>query len=253
MGGADRFAPLGAFVLVCALAGAQKAQAETPDPWQSGIAVPVTVAAFTGTDFGPNAVTPYAGVLASLDGNLAASGFLFRALGVHSDYDYHSAVGKVDGRLNLADAMLGYQYVGSSIYLAFYLGVEYQEHDLSPNDPTNPVSGAETGFKIAGTVRIPLPDLFSIEITGNYSTAFDSYWTRARLGYAYTPFVVGPEFIAGGNLNHNEFRVGAFVDYKFPGDRLRLTVSGGYHFNDDSTFFKQNDGGYAAVNLTFDF
>jgi hypothetical protein len=211
------------------------------------------VAFFYGADSGPATFTPYAGAVISLDGSLAQSGPLFRTLGALSDFSYQSLAGRIDGRLSLADAMIGYQLVTTDVYAALYVGGEVRDYALSPHDPTNPVSGTEAGFKVAGTVKFPLREIYWIELMGSYSTAFDNYWVRERLGYVCRPFAFGPEFIQGGNLNHNEKRYGAFVEYKVPGEALKFTVAGGYHHSDDTGFFRVGDGAYGAVNISFDF
>lgn len=45
--------------------------------------------------------------------------------------------------------MLGYQWIRGGIDIGAYIGVDYQDYDLSPDDSTSDLRGDEVGFKVA--------------------------------------------------------------------------------------------------------
>jgi hypothetical protein len=149
--------------------------------------------------------------------------------------------------------MIGYQVMRRDLRIAGYVGVEHQDHHLSPFDPTNSVSGGETGFKLAGDITLGNTQPWYFNLMGSYSTAFDSYWSRLRVGYKFGRFTIGPEGLLSGNKNFDAQRLGAFLGMRLEGTPVEVTISGGYHFNDKDGMFASKDGGYASVNIGFAF
>ena len=91
----------------------------------------------------------YADFWAALNGDWSRPGFFIEGFGGWGDYDYrNSAVpgGRVDAELIEASGLLGYQVIAGRVVLSAAAGVDWQDNRLSPNDPTNPVSGSETDF-----------------------------------------------------------------------------------------------------------
>lgn len=212
-----------------------------------------STAIFFGGDVGPSAETGYAGAVGAFNKDFGQDGFLWRVLGVYGEYDYDAVVGNVDGRFTFADAMLGYQILRGTTRAAGYIGVEYQEHDLSIFDPTNPVQGDEVGFKVAGDVQFGRGQPWQLAFAGSYSTAFDTYWSRVRTGYNFGQVTVGPEALFGGNESSDYRRFGGFLDIRFSDLPVSLELAGGYHNNSDGGIFGDDDGGYGSVNLGFSF
>lgn len=210
---------------------------------------PVSTALFFGFDIGPSAESIYAGGITAVNGDFAKEGVLLRALGVYAWYDYDATVGEVDGDLALGDLMIGYQILRPGLRAAAYVGVEYQDHSLSPFDPNNSVVGSETGFKVATDVTLGGGDPVFLNVLANYSTAFDSYWSRARVGIDLGKVTIGPEAILQGNEAYDAQRAGAFISYLIPNTAVELTFSGGGHFDEGGGIFGDEDGGYGAVNI----
>jgi hypothetical protein len=210
---------------------------------------PISTAAIFGFDVGPSAETGYAGAIYALNGDSSRDGFLIRGLGVYSSYDYDAAVGAVDGDMVLFDGMVGYQIMRSNIRVAGFVGVEYQDHDLSPNDPANSVNGDETGFKAVGEVTLGHGNALFINLIGAYSTAFETHWVRFRPGYNYERFTFGPEIIWQGNESYDAHRVGGYLTMRLPDTPFDVTVSSGYHKNEDSGIFGDDNGAYGSINI----
>jgi hypothetical protein len=92
-----------------------------------------------------------------------------------------------------------------------YIGVDYQHYNPHPDDPTDEVRGTEWDFKIAAdveTLRNESPIYFSV--AGEYSTSFQTYWARARIGRTLKGFIFGPEGVALGNVGFDAQRIGGF-------------------------------------------
>lgn len=200
---------------------------------------------FSGFDAVEDASYAFQGVIYALNRDIGTDGFVLRVYGSHIDYEYDTTAvpnGEVDGDAWQGDVMIGYKVSRGHVWAAGYVGVDYQDHDLTPDDPANPVRGSEVGFKVAAdvaTLRYGTPFYFGL--SGQYSTAFDTYWARARVGINKDHWTLGPEFIAMGSDSFDAQRVGGFLTFDFnisPRMPLEITLSGGYQFldDDDGTF-----------------
>ncbi|HVY42198.1 MAG TPA: cellulose biosynthesis protein BcsS [Hyphomicrobiaceae bacterium] len=217
---------------------------------------------YSGFDVANDVNYAYQGLIYSFNRDIGRDGFLLRLYGSHVDYEYdNSGVpgGKVDGDGWQGDVMIGYKIGRGVWWAAGYIGVDYQDHDLTPNDFSNPVRGSEVGFKVSAdmaTLREGTPLYFSLG--GEYSTAFNSYWARARVGLNQPRYTFGPEFIAMGSDSFDAQRVGAFLTFDLnltPTMPIEVTISGGYQFvgdsnNGDSFGSGGGEGGYGGVNFT---
>jgi Cellulose biosynthesis protein BcsS len=212
-----------------------------------------STAIFFGADAGPSANAFYVGTVVAMNGDFGRDGVLVRALGVYGTYDYDAAVGHVQGKYSLFDGMVGYQILRPGIRLAGYVGAEHQDHRLSPFDPNNPVVGGETGFKVAGDLTLGHGQPLFMILAGSFSTVFDTYWSRLRIGYTVNQISFGPEGWWSGKENSEEKRVGAFVGVRVAGTPIEITASGGYHFNDKGGIFGNRDGAYGSLNVGFSF
>jgi hypothetical protein len=76
-----------------------------------------------------------------------------------------------------------------------------------------------------------LPYYFALN--GNYSTAFDVYWARARIGLVRGGVTFGPEGIVFGDEEFNAQRLGGFVSFDvklLPNRPVEITLSAGHQF-----------------------
>jgi hypothetical protein len=223
---------------------------------------------YSGYEFLDDSNYVYLGAIAALNGDISRRGFLVQGLGAFGDYDYvNPAVpgGNVNADLTEASGLLGYQFFAGNVRFRALGGVDWQDNDLSPPDPSNPVSGSETGFVAAGNVTTVGPRPFYFDLFGSYSITNQSYWSRGRIGYNFRRIVIGPEGWFYGNENFNSQRAGAFI--KAPiAPRLAITVSGGFNFVANDEFLQTfgdaftsgsfgglggiSDGGYGTVSLS---
>jgi hypothetical protein len=228
---------------------------------------------FGGGETAKNSWETYAGVIWALNRDLTKEGVMFRALGSYGRYDYTdncpggtcgpTPLLSHDGKQWQGDVMVGYQWVRDRVDIGVYVGVDFMNHRISPVDPFNPVSGNETGFKIAGDIETRSRDMnlpYYFYLDGAYSTAFDTYYVLGRAGLNRGGVIFGVEGWLLGDETGDAQRLGGFVNLERqlrPDLLMELTFSAGYQFVDDDgklcgSFFG-SEGGYAALNVAFKF
>jgi hypothetical protein len=201
---------------------------------------PRAVEADAGFDAAPRSLYWYKAAIVALNRDISKDGFLFRMYGSLAAYAYGNpdvAGGEVDGDLWQFDLMPGYQTVRGGVTLGGFLGFDFQDSQLEPEDPTNAVSGTRTGLKVEGHFyfedeRQPI----QASLVGEYSTAFDTYFAQLRLGArVFDQLFVGPEGSVDGDTGYNAQRIGAYARYAFELTKempLELTFAGGHQFVD---------------------
>ncbi len=211
-------------------------------------------AVFTGVSAANNSTFGYIGGVKAMNGDLSKSGLLLRGMLSYGEYDYGTTAvvgGNVDGRAFGGELGVGYQWVNPGNRVSLYGGVDYQDHNLSPNDTSNEVNGSKTGAAIQAEYETLGSPLYG-SLIGKYSTAFDAYWARGRVGYAFGSITVGPEVILGGNKEYDEARYGLFLNTPIS-KSLILSFSAGYRNAEGDNARNDQTGGYGAVNITASF
>jgi hypothetical protein len=185
------------------------------------------------------------------------------------NYDYANSDvsgGKTTGDGWQADLMVGYQWNRPYATLSALIGIDYQNQKLTPDDRTAKIRGEEVGFKVAANISSSDDVPYFFDVGGEYSTAFETYWSRARVGAKIMPgrLTIGPEAIAYGGDGYDNQRVGAFVTLNTaisPRLPVEITVSGGHQFvrgdsgsgSSGSVGRGGGEGPYGQVNLGFTF
>lgn len=222
----------------------------------SSIVYADTVQLYAGATASPDSYYGYLGAVGALNGDIGKDGFLVRASGAYGSYEYsRPGATDVDGDIYAGDLMLGYQtFFGADTFLSggratLYLGGDYQNHDLTPVDPLNRVNGTEAGFKSQAELALNVTRLVSLGLAGSYSTAYESYWSRAQLGYAYHGVTFGPEAAFMGNEAYDNQRYGAFLKDIAISQSVSMGVAGGY-----SHASRRGDSGvYGELSLSTTF
>ena len=192
----------------------------------------------TGGDFVQDSTFFTSGVTISLNGDSNKSGYRLKVEGGIGDYQYDTDVvptGKVDADVWAGGAWIGYQFVMPIHTFSIYIGGDYQNTDLTPNDPTNETRGSKFGFSTEAEFENIGDGPIYYGIDGIYSTGWNTYWTRARVGYRFHDgeWIIGPEATFLGDMTFDNQRLGGFVDFPLRLARtLRLDVSlgAGYSF-----------------------
>jgi hypothetical protein len=209
---------------------------------------------FGGFDVVKDATYAFDGVIVAFNRDISKDGWALRAYGSRVDFDQDPTG---DGRGWQGDVMLGYLFNRGAFSGGIYAGADYQNYKLSPDDPTTNVRGTEWGFKVAADVTSSDDRPLYVSMAGSYSTAFDSYWTRLRLGHNRNRVVYGIEGQAFGNQDFNAQRLGGFLTFQIPlrpSTPLEVTLSVGHQFvNDSNSGTEVSTGGGAGAYGTIVF
>jgi Cellulose biosynthesis protein BcsS len=194
---------------------------------------------FNSSEYKSDTSDAYLGLVRALNGNLASDGILLRVMGTYGTYEYDTIGGTaIDTDRFGGEIGLGYQVYSGGMRFAAYAMADYQNHDREGVDPLSVVVDDEWGFKGQLEAETATGGPLYVGLSGNYSTAFDSYWSRARVGWnlgsAGWNLTIGPEVMGIGNEDFDQVRYGAFVSglptlfsLIFGGDS-KMTISGGY-------------------------
>lgn len=204
---------------------------------------------YSGVDLVDDAHFFYSGGIVALNRDISRSGFLLQGFVGSGDYEYFTSDvpgGKVDADLTMLRAMLGYQVYSSNMRFALYGGVDWQDNDLNPRDPENPVAGEETGFIASGELETVETRPLYLGLIGQYSTANKTYWSRIRGGYRFRHIVAGPEgvFFGNGESPYDAQRAGGFVSLPININSdvsFELTAAGGYQW------VSEDGGGFGGI------
>jgi hypothetical protein len=188
------------------------------------------------------------GATIALNGNLARPGFIVELFGGLDFYNYASDVpgGKVDATSPSFYSRVGYQWFMGNLRMETTMGYNYVRLNLDPGDPENPQRGTTQGFIVGGELETNEAKPVYFDAAGEYSTVFNTYWSRARLGYKLGNFIVGPEGIFQGDQTFNSQQYGGFLSFPIKlwrDQELGVSLSGGYTL---SQSVGQNGGGVAA-------
>ena len=190
----------------------------------------------------------YMGVLYAPNG-MEQSGLRLSAFGLTGQYRYQGDTDGFRGKFVSTDAMLGWSNVFDNGAVTLAVGVNYQDHSVTPFDPANSVQGAKTGFKVQGDLWVNPTAKTLVFVLGSYSTAFDTYYAIGRLGYdvAGSGAFFGPEVGGQGNDRTDQVRLGAHISSIALG-AAKLGLSSGW-------MRERGEGGgwYATGNVDFSF
>jgi hypothetical protein len=154
-----------------------------------------------------------------------------RASGTYDRYDLDP--GK--GTSWAGDTLLGYMFSRNHLEGEIFVGVDWERARLKPDDPTTKVRGTETGAIVEASIGTDRELPYYFDLSGEYSTAFNSYWARLRLGLTRREITFGPEFSVLGDLDDRLRRFGGFTTFDLKlGREVEVTMSGGYQWSDDS-------------------
>lgn len=203
---------------------------------------------FTGFEVSDNYASGYVGGgYAFGKAGLYEPGFRLRALGAYGRYDYDGTLlvdganlpQIFDGEAAYLAALVGYQFRPGRLILKLFAGIEAEDQHIVPHDPNNSVQGEALGFKLQAEAWVDVSERVFLSADAAYGTAFQEYWTLARLGYRASPRLsLGLEGGALGNEEYDAGRGGGFVRANFR--NIEATLSGGFtgnYLEDDPSFY----------------
>ena len=191
--------------------------------------------AFTGFDASKDSYSAWAGALIAPFGTLGTSGMRVMLTGEGGAYRYPVTGGSIDGIMTGGSLLAGYGFEGDTYSINLLAGGNVIDHALSAIDTDNPVQGTAAGAKVHADATVhPTPETL-VYGEGEYSTAFGTYFTNAKLGiqvFGITGLFVGPEAGVSGDLQSHQWRVGAHLT-EFTIGPLQLALAGGYADDSD--------------------
>ncbi len=211
----------------------------------------IQVISYNGVDVAKDIWAIYSGSYFYLNGDVTRSGIVARTFGYYADFNYEDTdtpPTEFDGKDRSLDAMIGYMYYIGQTSLTGFVGMEVRDVDIDPDDPTNPVNGTQTGFKVAGELETGDNSPLYVALDGSYSTAFNSYFAALRTGYNRPgKFIVGPESELYSDEGELTWRFGGFVTLPFTLRNMpsEVSFSAGHQWVEDSD---DTSGGAGNVN-----
>ncbi|MFE1600451.1 cellulose biosynthesis protein BcsS [Methylobacterium sp. ID0610] len=122
----------------------------------------------------------------------------------------------------------GYEWVWQDAALAGFIGFNVRNNDLSAPDPSNPVVGTGVGLKVAANFYATPTDRTMVSAYGSYSTKFNAYYSRFRVGYMVADGAyIGPEALFLGDDFFRQYRIGAHLTGIAFGP-VRVSLGAGY-------------------------
>ena len=243
------FARIGPFAL-CVLHAASLSMLGLAGAAEAGESSRIEV--FTGFEATDNAESGYLGFGYAFRNGLYESGWRLRAVTSLGRYDYSGSVfgnarqGDIefDGDSLFGSALLGYQLRAGSLFVKLFAGVEAEDHEIQPRDPQNSVQGSKLGARFVAESWYELSPRWVFSLDAAYGTAFEEYWSLARMGYRLRPrLTIGLEGGALGNQEYDAGRAGGFgrIDIR----DLQVTLSGGFTGN----YLEDEPSGYISLGV----
>jgi hypothetical protein len=170
---------------------------------------------FGGYDYRDDAWYSHLGFMHDLDGDLGTGGLFLRGFVGAGQYQYLSGGlpdNNITGTLIDSDIGLGYRHMFGGFVASVFASVHMRDRNLNAIDPANNV-GTDWGARIGADITGKIGNIF-ISAISQYSTVEHSTWNRGRLGYAFGPITIGPEFIYMNDAQFDERRIGGFVQWQ---------------------------------------
>jgi len=218
-----------------------------------------------GFDTAPQSLYWYSEAVVALNRDMGKTGLLLRAYSSLADYQYTNpsvTSATIDGKQWQFDMMPGYQIVRGGATFGGYVGFDYQDVQLSPEDPTAPVRGTKAGVKVEAHFDYnDDKQPYEASLIGEYSTAFATYYGELRLGARLCDkLFAGPAVEADGDTGYDGQHLGGYAKYTFDLTKnmpLELTLVAGHQFISGSgnsgrsgaTGFGGGPGTYGTIEI----
>jgi hypothetical protein len=154
-------------------------------------------------------------------GGLDREGLVFKLMFGGGAYRYISGdLGNVEvtGLQFAATAMPGWRFIRNGLYVTVFAGLDYQDHRLTPDDPSAGLRGSAFGLRTAIEVWYEPSANTMIAADASFSTVGPSYSARIAAGWrVFEHFYLGPELQGfAADDNYQQVRLGVHVTaFKF--------------------------------------
>jgi hypothetical protein len=143
-------------------------------------------------------------------------------------------------------ALPGWRWHWPGLEVTVFAGLDLQDHRFSPDDPGNRLRGTHLGLRGGFDLWYePMRDAM-VTASASLSTVGTSYWTRAAAGLRFFDAVwAGPEFLANGDDNYHQSRVGAHIT-SFRFSTYEFSLGTGWATDSDG-----RSGAYGRVGVLY--
>jgi hypothetical protein len=171
----------------------------------------------------------YLGVVMPLSGQRLGQGFVQRYWLDYNAYRYEKqAYQYIDSAATAVEAALGYQGSTERSWWAAYLGANYADTRLSPNDPDNDNLGGQWHARLQFEGETDVAEGWRGNGIVSYLVGDFNYWARLRLQTTLkNQLFIGPELVVQGDLYYDAYQLGVYVGNIPLGRATALTLKGG--------------------------
>lgn len=180
---------------------------------------------------------------AALTDTLSQSGARVSVHSLAGEYRATNALGSTTGRQVAVALLGGYEWVAPGSSFGAYVGPQARWDDFATRIPGLPAGTGQIG--VTGAINFyakPTETTFA-HAFASYSSIRNSYYARARYGWAVENVYVGPELTFLGDDTFRQLRIGAHVSGWKIGS-LQLGFSAGYAQDAGA-----QPGAYAAIDI----
>lgn len=176
----------------------------------------------------------YVGLVAPLTGDHLGNGFVQRYWVDFLGYSYETNR-QIDAQAVGLEAALGYQESGKAGWGAAYLGLRYNNTNLSPDDPANRTEGEHLWVKTQLEGELKLAETWKLGGIASYIFSAESFWLRTRLLHPLEQGLsTGPEVVFMGDPNYRAWQFGWVVTGFKPWQDVEIGLKAGVRITDGS-------------------
>jgi hypothetical protein len=198
---------------------------------------------FSGFDLWRNGGSFYGGMQIAPDG-LNNDGFTLKVLLAEGTYRYRSGASDIRGTGLLAAFLPGWRIKRGDLELKIFVGLDLQNHSLSPDDVSNGLRGNHAGMRVGADIWWQPSDSMMLAASISGSTIGTSFGIRGAAGWRVMDrFWAGPEIETSGDEVYRQYRVGAHITSLKTGN-FEWALGAGY-VEDNSA----RAGAYGRVSL----
>ncbi len=191
---------------------------------------------FSGRDIWRNGVFSHGGLLFA-PGGIDNDGLLLKLMISGGVYRYGSGCecGNVVGVEVAAQVLPGWRIKRGDLEAKFFFGLEFQEHRLWPNDPSNILNGRTLGLRMAVDLWYQPTPSTMIAFDGSISSIATSHSARAAVGWLMfdDQLYVGPEIAFFASDGYRHFRLGGHFTAMKTGNNVEWLAAGGWARDSD--------------------
>ncbi len=190
---------------------------------------------FSGSDIWRNGAFAHGG-LPVAPGGLDQDGFNFKLVLSGGRYRYNSgSLGgeTVIGAETRVEAMPGWRIKRGDLEVKVFVGLDAENHRLSPDDPSSRLRGRSTGLRAAFDLWYNPTPMTMLAMDGSLSSIAANQSARLAYGWrVFDAFYVGPETQFFGSDGYRHLRLGAHVT-GFKTGNYEWSAAGGWAGDSD--------------------